>query len=116
MNYPNMTIQSKIDSLEEDSNIEKMFKTIQYCINYIYDTESTYPAKDHTEQELKDFLESLTDNQFKKISEFFDNIPTLKHEIKLECKNKIKGNDKKKSKLCKYKEDLVLEGLQSFFV
>ena len=116
MNYPNMTIQAKIDKLDDKSNVEKIFNTIQYCIDYIYDAETTYPAKDHTEQELKDFLESLNDNQFQKISKFFEDVPTLKHKVKLECKNKIKGDDKKKSKTCGYKEDLVLEGLQSFFV
>lgn len=116
MNYPNMTTQTKIDQLEDEHEVEKTFKTIQYCIDYIYDKESTYPAKDHTEQELTVFLESLTDEQFQKISKFFEDLPTINHKVKLECKNKTKGDDKKKSKLCGYKEDLVLEGLASFFV
>ena len=100
------------------SKIEKTFKTIQYCIDYIYDKESTYPAKDHTEQEMTDFLESLTDEQFQKIAKFFEDVPTITHKVKLECKNKIKGDEKKKSntKVCGYKEDIVLEGLASFFV
>jgi len=115
LNYPNMTIQSKLDQFNDESDIEKIFKTIQYCIDYIYDANATYPAKDHTEQELKDFLESLTDPQFQKVAKFFEELPTLKHSVKLECKNKIKGDDKKKSKACGYKEDIVLEGLASFF-
>ena len=115
LNYPNMTIQSKLDQFNDESDIEKIFKTVQYCIDYIYDAETTYPAKDHTEKELTDFLESLTDAQFQKISKFFEDVPKLKHTIKLECKKKIKGDDKKKSKPCKYKEDVVLEGLASFF-
>jgi len=119
LKYPNMTIQSKLDKFIDESEIERVFKTIQYCIDYIYDAEATYPAKDHTEQELKDFLESLTDSQFQKIAKFFEELPSLKHKIKLECKNKIKGDDKKKekakAKVCSYKEDVVLEGLASFF-
>ena len=118
MNYPNMTTQSKIDQLDDnESETEKTFKTIQYCIDYIYDKEETYPAKDHTEQEMTDFLESLTDDQFQKISKFFEDVPTISHKVKLECKNKIKGDEKKKSntKVCGYKEDIVLEGLASFF-
>ena len=98
LNYPNMTIQSKLDQLEGETNIEKIFKTVQYCIDYIYDAETTYPAKDHTEKELKDFLESLNDEQFQKISKFFEDVPKLKHTVKLECKKKIKGDDKKKEK------------------
>ena len=119
LKYPNMITQSQIDQLDDnESEIEKTFKTIQYCIDYIYDKESTYPAKDHTEQELTVFLESLTDEQFQKISKFFENVPTLNHKVQLECKNKIKGDDKKKEKpkICGYKEDIVLEGLASFFV
>jgi len=117
LNYPNMTIQSKLDQLKDEADIEKIFKTIQYCIDYIYDAETTYPAKDHTEEELKDFLESLTDPQFQKIAKFFEEAPSLKHTIKLECENKIKSDNKKKekAKVCGYKEDVILEGLASFF-
>jgi hypothetical protein len=115
MRYPNMTLQVTIDSMKDMSDIEKIFKTILLCIDYIYDNEKTYPAKDHTEAEMQEFLESLTDDQFQKISKFFETMPKLKHEVKLECKNKVKGEGKKKDKECGYKEDMTLEGLQSFF-
>ncbi len=116
MKYPNMTLQLKIDSMKDISDIEKIFKTVLLCIDYIYDNEKMYSSKDHTEAEMEDFLESLSDIQFQKISSFFETMPKLKHEIKLECKNKVKGEGKKKdSKPCGYTEELVLEGLQSFF-
>jgi len=112
MNYPNMTIQTKIDKLDDKSNVEKIFNTIQYCIDYIYDAETTYPAKDHTEQELKVFLESLTDIQFQKISKFFETMPVIRHQVKLVCTGKTKGKNKKS---CDYTEEITLEGLNSFF-
>ena len=117
LKYPNITLQSKLDKFNDESETEKLFKTVQYCIDYIYDAEATYPAKDHTEEELKDFLESLTDPQFQKIAKFFEEAPSLKHTIKLECENKIKSDNKKKekAKVCGYKEDVILEGLASFF-
>lgn len=115
MKYPNMNIQQKLDALGDENNVTKIFKTILMCIDYIYDAENTYPAKDHTEQEMNEFLESLTDDQFQKISSFFETMPKLKHEVKLICKNKVKGESKKKDKTCGYTEDLVLEGLSSFF-
>ena len=83
--------------------------------DYIYDNENIYSRKDHTEKELEEFLESLSDAQFQKVSSFFETMPKLKHEVKLECKNKIKEEGKKKEKVCNYTEDIVLEGLQSFF-
>ena len=113
MNYPNMLIQSEIDQMQEHS-VEKIFNTILLCIDYIYDKEQIYSTKDHTKQEMQDFLESLTDEQFQKISKFFESSPKLKHDVKLNCKNKVKGKGKEK-KVCNYKEDLTLEGLQSFF-
>jgi len=65
---------------------------------------------------MNDFLESLTDEHFQKISKFFDTIPALKHDVELKCPNKAKGKSKNKDrKNCGYEEKLTLEGLGSFF-
>ena len=115
MKYPNLSLQSKIAQAAKDkSEIEGLFETMTACIDYIYDKETTYPSKDHTEKEMVDFLESLTDNQFQKISKFFETAPVLKHNVELHCKHKVKGKGKEK-KECGYKEKMTLEGLNSFF-
>ena len=115
MKYPNLSLQIKIAETEENkSDIEKLFNTMTACIDYIYDKETTYPSKDHTEKEMVDFLESLTDTQFQKMSKFFETSPALKHNVELHCKNKVKGKGKEK-KECGYKEKITLEGLNSFF-
>ena len=85
------------------------------CIDYIYDKETTYPSKDHTDKEMTDFLETLTDNQFQKISKFFETTPALKHDVELYCNNKSTLPKGKGKKECGYKEKRTLEGLQSFF-
>ena len=114
--YPNVALQKKISELPDDlTQIDMIFKTVFLCVDYIYDGETTYSSKDHTEKEMMDFLESLTDNQFQKLSVFYETMPKLKHELKLECKNKVKQEGKKKDKVCGYTEDLTLEGLASFF-
>ena len=125
MRYPNITIQKKIsehqtpEEAEDKIAIEGLFETIIHCIDYIYDAESTYPAKDHTKKELTEFLESLNDNQFQQISKFFETSPGLKHDVELHCKNQVKGKETKgketKGKVCNYKEKITLEGLASFF-
>jgi cytochrome c553 len=109
-----MTLQAEIEKMADLSQVEQMFKTIRLCMDYIYDAEKMYASKDHTEQEMVDFLESLTDDQFQKISKFFETSPKLKHEVKLNCITPTKDKGKKKS-VCGYSEDLTLEGLQSFF-
>ena len=113
MKYPNLMIQTKIEKINSETEIETLFKTVRLCIDYIFDNENTYPAKDHTEKELDEFLESLTDESFQELSKFFETMPKLEHTILLECKNPIK--DKKKNTFCKHKEEQVLEGLSSFF-
>ena len=91
MNYPSLALQIKIDNIKEASDVDKIFQTVLWCIDYIYDKEKTYSSKDHTEKEMYEFLESLTDGQFQKLAKFFETMPKLKHDVKLECKNKIKG-------------------------
>ena len=114
MKYPDMLLQAEIEKTKDDNQIEQLFKTIRLCIDYIYDADKMYANKDHTEAEMTEFLESLTDEQFQKISNFFETSPKLKHEVKLVCNNPSKEKGKKKS-VCGYKEDMTLEGLQSFF-
>ena len=116
MKYPTMELQAKLGA-EEDKKpqVEQLFETMTSCIDYIYDKETTYPSKDHTEQEMLTFLESLTDDQFQKIAKFFETSPVLKHKLELHCKNKIKSDKSKEKKQCGYKENITLEGLNSFF-
>ena len=115
MKYPTLQLQAKIEQLTKETNkIDALFNTVAHSIDYIYDKETTYPSKDHTDQEMITFIESLPDNHFQKLSNFFETAPALKHEVKLHCKHKVKGKGKEK-KECGYKEPMKLEGLASFF-
>ena len=115
MKYPTLQLQAKIEQLTKETNkIDALFSTVAHSIDYIYDKETTYPSKDHTDQEMITFIESLPDNHFQKLSNFFETAPALKHEVKLHCKHKVKGKGKEK-KECGYKEPMKLEGLASFF-
>ena len=116
MKYPTVDMQSAFSKLLKEKNeVEGLFESIIQCIDFIYDAEATYPSKDHSEKELLTFVESLTDDYFQKLTQFFDTLPALKHTVALHCKNKIKGKGKE-PKVCNHKEDMNLEGLGSFFV
>jgi hypothetical protein len=78
-------------------------KMVAGCIDYIFDSDSIYYAKDASEAELIDFIDSLTREQFEKIQEFFDTVPKMKKNLTFKCSK------------CGYEEELVLEGIQSFF-
>ena len=111
MKYPSMELQNIIN--EEKSDVENVFSTITCCIGSIWDKESVYATKDHTKEELNDFLESLPDDSFSKIQKFFDTVPKLKHEFELKCTSK--NGKGKNSHICGWKETKTLEGLGSFF-
>ena len=111
MRYPSMEVQSIIN--KESSDVENIFSTISFCIESIWDKETVYASKDHTKEELNEFLESLPDSSFTKIQKFFDTIPVLKHEVELKCTSK--NGKGKKASLCGWEGTRTLEGLGSFF-
>jgi len=111
MKYPSMDIQKVIS--KENSDVENVFTTISFCIESIWDKETVYASKDHTREELNEFMESLPDESFTKIQNFFDTVPVLKHEVELKCTSK--NGKGKNASICGWKDTKTLEGLGSFF-
>lgn len=100
MKYPEFKlVESALDSTDE----EIVTKTIISCIDYVYDKDEIFHMKDVDEKEALDFIDSLNREQFNKMQTFLETIPRLQKQVTFECKK------------CGYKEDLVLEGIQSFF-
>jgi hypothetical protein len=85
-------------------NIDKSFDIIISCMDVVFNNEESYAASDCTKKELFDFLDSLTNEQFKKIEQFFDTMPVLSHTI-------IVTNPK-----TKIENTVILTGLTSFFI
>jgi hypothetical protein len=75
---------------------------ITSCIEYIYDAEEVYT--DFTPNELETWIEGLSAQQFKHISDFFEGMPKLSHDITWKCSE------------CGEKDSIKLEGLDSFFI
>jgi len=104
MTYP--TIDSFSESGIQNVNASNMIDVISSCILQIYENkgEKVYQAKDQTKKELIEFVEQLNTQQFKELQKFFDTMPKLKHTVK------VKNPKTKKS------GDIVLTGLNDFFV
>ena len=83
LKYPTYR-QMKIITNDEMS-ADKKIKLIASCIDYIYDKEQIYPAKDHTKEELIEFIESMTENNFKKLESFVDNLPSFAVHAEATC-------------------------------
>jgi hypothetical protein len=87
----------------DTQDMQQILNVIVSCIDYIYDEEQVYYAKDTKKEELVEFIENMKQTDLEKISSFFTSLPKLKKEIHFHC-------DK-----CNYEEDITLEGVQSFF-
>ena len=86
---------------EEDMNTELMFKLIGGCVEYVYDNEEVY--NEFTNEEMLQWMENLGQTQFEKITNFFEDMPKVTHEIKWKCS------------ACGRDDSLTVEGVQSFF-
>lgn len=102
MKYPTIETMKKLDSLNED-DLDSVFKVVAESIDYIYQGDEVFYAKEQKIEELIAFLYNLTSEQFMKVQEFFVTMPKLRKEVEYECP--VCGKHHKKS----------LEGLQSFF-
>ena len=69
----------------------------------MFNEEESWAASDCTKKELTEFLEQLSSQQFKQIETFFETMPKLSHTVKV-------TNPK-----TKVQNEIVLEGLSSFF-
>ena len=104
LKYPSLDqfIKNNFD-FAEGNQMDQSFELIGTCIDKIYTEEEVWTASDCTKKELTEFLESMNSSQFKEIENFFETMPKLTHTIKVKNPNTEKEND------------VVLEGLASFF-
>ena len=102
MKYPTIDIMKKLESLDED-NLDKIFDVVALSVDYIYQGEEIFYAKEQKHEEVLQFLNNLTSDQFLKIQSFFATMPRIKKEIEYTCP------------VCQKQHKKMLEGMQSFF-
>ena len=87
---------------------EDGLKIIKDCIDMIFTEEETHEKGSFTDNELTEFVESMDTQQFSKIKNFFEGMPKVTHNVKLNCPQcKEKGE--------KGEHIVTLQGLASFF-
>jgi hypothetical protein len=100
MKYPDISFFAEgIDT----TNINSSLALIGRCIKSIISGEEVYSRMEMGESEVEEWLEELTTEQFKKVLNFFETMPKLKHSFTL--KNPNKGTE----------FTVNLEGLADFF-
>jgi hypothetical protein len=102
LRYPDIEMIRKIDELK-DVDMAQIFDVIISCIDFIYDDEQMYYAKDSTKAELMQFLENLTSDQFGRIQKFFETMPKIQEVVEFDCP------------ACAAHNKTTLQGINSFF-
>lgn len=82
MKYPNY---SQMKHIEFGNEVDAKINTIINSIDYIYDKKGVYSSKDHSKEELRDFVEGLTEENFRKLEYFTDNFPTFAVVLEKKC-------------------------------
>jgi hypothetical protein len=100
MKYPTL---DATDLLQEASGIEEVFNLVADLIDCIYDGDDVYYAHETKKEELLQFLNNLTTEQFAKIQKFFETMPKISTKVEYKCP------------ICGREHHKVLEGLQNFF-
>ena len=101
MSYPNLDVMKQF--AENASESEIGMKLMKNSISMIFTEEETHEKNSFTEEELDEFIESLTSDQFVKLRQFFDTMPQLKHVAKYTCNT------------CGEEKETTIQGLDSFF-
>ena len=102
MRYPTLDVIKKMETLKV-GDIEIVFEIICQCIECVYDSEEMYPTKEQRIEEVREFVNNLTQEQFTKLQTFFETMPKLQETLKYACP------------LCKKDHEKVIKGLESFF-
>ena len=104
LKYPSLAefIKNNFD-FGQDASMDQSFDLIASCIDKIYNEEEVWAAADCTKKEITSFLDQMNSSQFKEIETFFETMPKLSHTVKF------------KNPKTKVENEVVLEGLSSFF-
>ena len=79
------------------------FDVVVNCIDKIVQGEEVHESTDCTKKELRDFIDSMTADQFKNIQTFFETMPKLQHTLQItNPENQVV-------------HDVTLQGLGDFF-
>jgi hypothetical protein len=102
MKYPNYTTMKTI--LDDDAVLDKKIRIIAASIDSIINGDEVFTTKDKTKEELIEFVEGLTQQQFRLLEEFVNNFPSFIIRAKAKCSK------------CGFDHSLEYKEFASFFV
>ena len=79
------------------------FDIVSDCVDQIFQGDEVYDKSTTTKDEIKQFIDSLTREQFEKLTKFFETIPKLEYTFKV------------KNPKTEVVSEYTIEGLANFF-
>lgn len=98
LRYPRFSI---VEDMNETSDFD--FTLLKEVIEFIYDAEGTYKLSEQSEQEINEFFESLTKDQFRMIEDFLAKLPRFEVNKEHRCES------------CGFLHKIKVDDLASFF-
>ena len=103
LKFPTLRTFKPISDMITAENNEKVFDMIYECAEYVFDDNGMYYINENPKEELVQFLESLTQEQFDRIVLFFEKLPKINYDLEHACQK------------CGFTHNLHMEGLTDFF-
>lgn len=100
MKYPDFRLLNKIAAM---GTYDELLEVVGGCVKMIFMGEDTFDPADYQPEELRNFFENLSQDQFKKISEFFETMPQTQAVVNVNCAK------------CGKQEQIKLKGISDFF-
>jgi DNA-directed RNA polymerase subunit M/transcription elongation factor TFIIS len=102
LKYP--TFKAFKNVARKDLAADEAFNFLVDCVDSISDADKMISTKDIPREEVAEFINDLNHAQVEQMDKFFDTMPKIEHTIKFKCPK------------CAKEEEIVVQGLDSFFV
>lgn len=98
MMYPSY---SMVDFTEDEA--QAGFSVLGKCMKTVITQEERIVMAEESTESIDAFIDSMTQQQFEMVSSYLKDMPSVKHTIKFDCEK------------CDVHNEVLLEGMQSFF-
>jgi ribosomal protein L44E len=91
-----------LDMVDTEESAD-VFTMVEKCIYAVMTEEEQFILNDQPKEDVNNFLNSLTSEQYSKITEYVESIPQMKYDVNYTCTN------------CTHENHHELKGIQDFF-
>jgi hypothetical protein len=89
--------------LSTESMTESLMELITVCLDSVLTEEERFSIKDESREDVVNFIDSMTSDQFERVTEFVQNMPAVSKDIEFTCAG------------CKHENNRTLRGMDDFF-